>query len=69
MKGKVALITGAGRGIGEDTSLLLAERGAKVVVNYVANKQAADAIVATIRRRKSMGLKESPRTSFPQAWC
>jgi NAD(P)-dependent dehydrogenase (short-subunit alcohol dehydrogenase family) len=31
--GQVALITGAGRGLGREYALLLAERGAKVVVN------------------------------------
>jgi NAD(P)-dependent dehydrogenase (short-subunit alcohol dehydrogenase family) len=35
MRGKVAVITGAGRGIGREIALLLAARGASVVVNDV----------------------------------
>ena len=33
LDGKVALITGAGRGIGRDMALMMAANGAKVIVN------------------------------------
>ncbi|MBP2650138.1 MAG: fabG 4 [Firmicutes bacterium] len=46
---KVAIITGASRGIGRATALKLAEAGAKVVVNYSGNQAAADEVVAMIK--------------------
>ncbi|POB10675.1 MAG: KR domain-containing protein [Sulfobacillus thermosulfidooxidans] len=49
MKGKVALVTGASRGIGRATALLLAERGAEVIVNFVNNANAAEDTVRAIR--------------------
>ncbi len=46
---KVLLVTGASRGIGAATALLAAQQGYAVAVNYTANTQAADAVVARIR--------------------
>lgn len=45
----VALITGAGRGIGAATARLAAARGYAVGVNYVSNADAAEKVVAEIR--------------------
>jgi NAD(P)-dependent dehydrogenase (short-subunit alcohol dehydrogenase family) len=46
---KIALITGASRGIGAATALLAAKQGWVVAVNYVANSLAADEVVRNIR--------------------
>lgn len=54
MRGKVALVTGSGRGIGETIAKTLALNGAKVAVNYMSNKQSADRVVHEII---SLGLK------------
>lgn len=46
---KIALITGASRGIGAATARLAAKHGWAVVVNYLANEAAAQAVVDAIR--------------------
>jgi NAD(P)-dependent dehydrogenase (short-subunit alcohol dehydrogenase family) len=45
---QVAVVTGGSRGIGRATALLLAQRGAAVCVNYAANADAAESLVAEI---------------------
>ncbi len=50
LAGKVALVTGASRGIGAGIALELGSRGATVVVNYVKTKSSADEIVQQIEK-------------------
>lgn len=50
LKGKVALVTGASRGIGAGIALELGARGASIVVNYVKGKSGAEAIVSQIEK-------------------
>jgi len=46
--GPVVLVTGGSRGIGAATSRLAARQGWRVAVNYATNREAADAVVASI---------------------
>jgi len=48
LKDKVAIVTGASRGIGATVAKRLANLGATVIVNYNSNKEEADAVVKDI---------------------
>ena len=48
LAGKVAVVTGASKGIGASIAIYLAAAGAAVVVNYASSKEGADKVVAEI---------------------
>jgi NAD(P)-dependent dehydrogenase (short-subunit alcohol dehydrogenase family) len=48
LENKVAIVTGAGQGIGEAAAIKMAEEGAKVVVSDI-NEQTGNAVVERIR--------------------
>jgi 3-oxoacyl-[acyl-carrier protein] reductase len=51
LKGRIALVTGASRGIGAAIATALAEAGAAVAVNYRERASEAEAVVADIKRK------------------
>lgn len=50
LDGKIALVTGSGRGMGATMATELARRGAKVIVNYANSADAANAVVDSIKK-------------------
>ena len=59
LKGKIALVTGASRGIGRATAIRLAREGCNVVVNYVKDEKSAESAVKEITGlgRKAIAIK------------
>jgi tetrahydroxynaphthalene reductase len=50
LDGKVALVTGSGRGIGAAMAIELGRAGAKVVVNYAKSREPAEKVVEEIKK-------------------
>src|SRR5580700_1041578 len=51
LAGKIAVVTGASKGIGAEIAKHLATEGAAVVVNYASSKEGADRVVDEITKR------------------
>jgi NAD(P)-dependent dehydrogenase (short-subunit alcohol dehydrogenase family) len=51
LAGNIALVTGGSRNIGRETALLLADKGADVVITYVSNAKAAEQTLADLKAK------------------
>ncbi|KAI8914466.1 short-chain dehydrogenase/reductase SDR [Gorgonomyces haynaldii] len=67
LKNRVALVTGASRGIGRSIAIKLGSLGANVVVNYSGNKQAADETVQLIQKHGVKAVAIQANVSDPKA--
>ena len=67
LQGKVALVTGASKGIGAGIAKELAARGAAVAVNYSSSKAEADKVVAEIKAAGGKAVAVKANVAEPQA--
>src|SRR5437016_13374837 len=65
LTGKVAVVTGASKGIGASIAEHLAAEGASVVVNYASSKAGADAVVKRITAKEGKAVAIQADVSKP----
>jgi len=65
LAGKVAIVTGASKGIGAAIAKELAQAGAAVVVNYASSKEGADRVVAEIAKSGGQAIAVKADVSNP----
>ena len=66
LQGKVAIVTGASRGIGKEIALTLARAGAAVVINYQREKGAAEDVLKIIEESAGKGLIYQANVTKPE---
>jgi 3-oxoacyl-[acyl-carrier protein] reductase len=64
--GKIAIVTGASRGIGKAIALALAKEGAKIVINYASSATASEALVKEIQDQDGEAIAISADVSKPE---
>jgi len=67
LQGKVALVTGASKGIGASIALELAAQGAAVAVNYSGSKDGADKVVAEITKAGGKAIAVQANVADPDS--
>ena len=65
LENRVAIVTGASRGIGKATAILLAKEGAKIVVNYREKRENGKAVVNEIEESGGSGVLVQADVSNP----
>src|SRR4051794_1451850 len=65
LRGRIALVTGASRGIGRSIALALSEEGAKLIVNYQNRSAEAEQVISDIRKAGGEALSVQADVSEP----
>src|SRR4051794_16798459 len=66
MEGRVALVTGASRGVGAEIARVMAERGADVVVNFRSKGRRAEHVATVVRSAGRQALLARADITSPQ---